>query len=294
MTKTLPNEELEDCSKVGLNPFCKLNPPPDAESDFWKKQYDHEATKKVRAAKKAAKKTAKKNKKKPSASSMFELNDSSESEDDTGASQAVEEEEASCSSSGDSSQTQLPAFKTAPGGQAKPSKKARVTKPAEDPKVHESEQQVPGSDASEKQPEEPAHEAPPEIPDLSPDHTDINPLNTESLSPLKPPEEHGEDNTAAQLQSQLDDAKTRLKNQESETRKADSKFQFSMAEKEKLKTDFEAERNAWAEEKMALTQRAKKVEAALQEVTAELAGLKHRVSQMVCAIFGKPPHQYQN
>ena len=29
MTKTLLNEDLEDCSKVDLNPFCKLNPPPD-------------------------------------------------------------------------------------------------------------------------------------------------------------------------------------------------------------------------------------------------------------------------
>jgi len=29
MTKTLLNEDLEDCSKVGLNPFCKLNPPLD-------------------------------------------------------------------------------------------------------------------------------------------------------------------------------------------------------------------------------------------------------------------------
>ena len=32
--------------------------------------------------------------------------------------------------------------------------------------------------------------------------------------------------------------------------------------------------------------RAEKAEAALQEVTAELTGLKHRVSQMVSAIFG--------
>ena len=83
-----------------------------ADSNFWKKKYDHGAAKKARAAKKAAKKTTKKNKKKPSASDMFELNDSSESEvaldslgsffnhlidtdyyqDDTGASQAVEEE----------------------------------------------------------------------------------------------------------------------------------------------------------------------------------------------------------
>lgn len=29
MTRTLLNEDFEDCSKVGLNPFCKLNPPPD-------------------------------------------------------------------------------------------------------------------------------------------------------------------------------------------------------------------------------------------------------------------------
>ena len=57
----------------------------------------------------------------------------------------------------------------------------------------------------------------------------------------------------AELQSQLVDAKTRLENQESESRKADSKFQFSMAETEKLKTSLEVERNAWAEEKTALT-----------------------------------------
>ena len=67
-----------------------------------------------------------------------------------------------------------------------------------------------------------------------------------------------------------------------------------MAETEKLKTDFEAEKNAWAEEKTTLTQRAEKAEAALQEVTAELTGLKHRVSQMVSAIFGEPPRQHQN
>ena len=93
----------------------------------------------------------------------------------------------------------------------------------------------------------------------------------------------------AELQSQLADAKTRLANQESETQKAESKFQFSMAETEKLKTSFEAERNAWAEEKTALTQRAEKAEATLQEVNTELTGLKHHVSQMVSAIFGESP-----
>ena len=29
MTKSLLNEDPEDCIKVGLNPFCKLNPLPD-------------------------------------------------------------------------------------------------------------------------------------------------------------------------------------------------------------------------------------------------------------------------
>ena len=49
----------------------------------------------------------------------------------------------------------------------------------------------------------------------------------------------------AKLQSELSDLKTRLELQESETRNANSKFQFSMTETEKLKTSFEVERNAW-------------------------------------------------
>ena len=93
----------------------------------------------------------------------------------------------------------------------------------------------------------------------------------------------------AQLQSQLAEVKTWLEHQESETQKANSKFKFSLEETEKLKTSFDAERTAWAEEKTALMQRAEKAEANLQEVTAELTGLKHRVSQMVSAIFGESP-----
>ena len=98
----------------------------------------------------------------------------------------------------------------------------------------------------------------------------------------------------ADLQSQLSDAKARLKNQESETRKDESKFQFSVAEMEKLKTSVEVERTAWAKEKIALIQWVEKAEAALQEVTTELTGLKRHVSQMVSAIFGKSPRQHQN
>ena len=104
---------------------------------------------------------------------------------------------------------------------------------------------------------------------------------------------HIQDATA-QLQSQLADVKTQLEHQEYETQKADSKLKFSLDESEKLKTSFDAERTVWAEEKTALTQRAEKAEAALQEVTTELTGLKHRISQMVSAIFGAPPHQHQN
>jgi len=62
----------------------------------------------------------------------------------------------------------------------------------------------------------------------------------------------------AQLQSELADVKTRLDLQESETRKADSKFKFSLEETENLKTGFDAERTAWAEENTTLTQRAEK------------------------------------
>ena len=83
------------------------------------------------------------------------------------------------------------------------------------------------------------------------------------------------------------DVKTRLEHQESETRKDDSKFKLSLEEIEKLKTNFDAERTAWAEEKAALTQRVEKAEATLQEVTTELTGLIHRISQMVSAIFGE-------
>ena len=47
------------------------------------------------------------------------------------------------------------------------------------------------------------------------------------------------------------------------------------------------EKKAWADEKIALINRAEKAEAALEEATGELSGLKRHVSQMVSAIFGK-------
>ena len=93
------------------------------------------------------------------------------------------------------------------------------------------------------------------------------------------------------LESDLADLKSRLKTQEMETRKANAKFVSSIAAQEKLKTKFDAERKAWAEEKAALVTRAEHAEKALSEKTAELSGLKRQVSQMVAAIFGKSPHR---
>ena len=94
-------------------------------------------------------------------------------------------------------------------------------------------------------------------------------------------------NALAELSLQLTDAKTRLADQETEIKNADSKLQLSLSEAEKLKTSFDADKNSWADEKTLLIQRAETAEAALKEVTMELTGLKNRVSQMVSAIFGE-------
>ena len=89
------------------------------------------------------------------------------------------------------------------------------------------------------------------------------------------------------FESEIAELKNRLKTQETETRKANAKFEFSVSAQEKLKKKFETERKTWADEKTALLSRAKQAEAALTERTAELSGLKRHVSQMVSAIFGK-------
>ena len=93
------------------------------------------------------------------------------------------------------------------------------------------------------------------------------------------------------LEADISDLKTRLRTQETETRKANAKFVSSIAAQEKLKKNFEAERKTWAEEKAALVSRAEQAEKALTERTAELSGLKRHVSQMVAAIFGKSFHR---
>ena len=52
---------------------------------------------------------------------------------------------------------------------AKPSKKAKINKPVEDPKVHEPEKQVPESEASIQNLENITDKPPPEIPEASMD-----------------------------------------------------------------------------------------------------------------------------
>ena len=89
------------------------------------------------------------------------------------------------------------------------------------------------------------------------------------------------------FEAEISELKNRLKTQETETRKANAKFESSIAAQEMLKKKFEAERKTWAEEKAALVSRAEQAEKALTERTAELSGLKRHVSQMVSAIFGK-------
>ena len=93
--------------------------------------------------------------------------------------------------------------------------------------------------------------------------------------------------SSSPFQSQLTDLKTRLEAQEAETRKAESKFKFSLDKNEKPKTEFHVEKATWAEEKAALLQRAEKAEASLEEVTTELTGLKRHITQMTSAVFGK-------
>ena len=90
-----------------------------------------------------------------------------------------------------------------------------------------------------------------------------------------------EQTTTAELQTEMSELKTRLELQEAKTQKANSKFEFTVAESKKVKVGFKVEKDAWAEEKIVLTQRAEKAEAALQEATTKLTGLKRQVSQMV-------------
>ena len=96
--------------------------------------------------------------------------------------------------------------------------------------------------------------------------------------------------TISQFESEIADLKSRLSAQELEIQNANSKFEFSVSEQEKLKKNFEVDKKIWADEKALLVTRAETTEASLAEVNTELSGLKDQISQMVSAIFGK--YQY--
>ncbi|SPT18029.1 unnamed protein product [Triticum aestivum] len=382
MTKALLNESLADCGRTGLAPFCKTNPAPAADDKFWRVKYDHEAAKKARKVKKAAKKAAPRRKgSRPTASELMQLSDSSESEDDTGASNPVVEEvhesrrhtqtnkdtdlstglpdatrkrrtEETSPYSGDSMQSSLPTFKTAPGpGKThQESEEDQVSRgvgfPDQDlPEPEVTVQEPPAASTPEAAtPKDPAPVEASADPEASgsaqpTNDPDVVITQTEFVEPGRPTvlakcsakgellQSHrvnldlsnytnlsiGElvsgyisqvhksrdaevamvnqiqqksEAVGKKLEADLADLKNRLKTQEMETRKANAKFVSSIAAQEKLKTEFDAERKAWAEEKAALVTRAEQAEKALSEKTAELSGLKRQVSQMVAAIFG--------
>lgn len=215
MTKTLLNESLEDCSKTGLSPFYAFHKPPAANSSFWNKKLQDKPPKKTRTKHKAPKKPAKK---KTNPSESLNLDDD-ESEDDTEGSHADGEEQhearrttrnsgggnlssglpntpaprkrrpegTSNSSSGDSTGTQVPLFKTVPGAMARPSKKLKVHKPAEDPKVTEPEKQTASflHQTSEASMDDP----PPEEHHATMDSMNVEPENAKPPSPAQPAQE---------------------------------------------------------------------------------------------------------
>ncbi|XBI16109.1 hypothetical protein VPH35_058425 [Triticum aestivum] len=314
MTKALLNESLADCGRTGLAPFCKTNPALAADDKFWRVKYDHEAAKKARKAKKAAKKAAPRKKgNRPTASELMQLSDSSELEETS-------------PSSGDSMQSSLPAFKTVPGAQAKLTKRAKKSKPVDEPDLPEpAAQEPPAASAPEAAAptNKPATEAsvnPEASSSAQPaDDPDVVITRTEFVEPGRPTAlakcsakgellltdyanlnigeivsgfvsqvhksqdakiamvnqiQQKSEAAGKKFEADLADLKNRLKMQEMETRKANAKFVSSIAAQEKLKTEFDAERKDWAEEKAELVNRAEQAEKALSEKTSELSGLK--------------------
>ncbi|XBJ28328.1 hypothetical protein VPH35_005452 [Triticum aestivum] len=219
-TQTLLKEGTVTSNAFVLLPFCKKNPAPAANDNFWKVKYDHEAAKQARAAKRAkrkATKTGTSRKRKPSASDMLRLEDSDDDEEEegTGNSQAVEEElhesqrqtrtskdaelssglpdvtrkrrnEDTSPSSGESMQSNMPAFKTAPGVQVKPRKKAKKNKPAQDPVVTEPALGAAAPDASAREPPpQPSHDVPVTSSDPPAEQAINDSDNPEAPSPSK-------------------------------------------------------------------------------------------------------------
>ena len=84
--------------------------------------------------------------------------------------------------------------------------------------------------------------------------------------------------TISQFESEIANLKSQLKLQELETQKANSKFEFSISEQEKLKKFFESEKKARVDERASLVTRSETAEASLAEATTELSDLKRQIS----------------
>ena len=80
--------------------------------------------------------------------------------------------------------------------------------------------------------------------------------------------------TISQFESELAVLKSRLETQELETQKANSKFEFSVFENEKLKKNFESEKKAWANEKASLVTQAETAETSLAKTKNRVVRLK--------------------
>ena len=87
--------------------------------------------------------------------------------------------------------------------------------------------------------------------------------------------------------SQIADLQENIKSQQEETSKAKEELKGALTAMEQLKDGFKNERTNWETEKAGLLKLAEDAEATLKPVAEELTGLKHQVSAMTSAIFGK-------
>nr|XP_020160643.1 nucleolar and coiled-body phosphoprotein 1-like [Aegilops tauschii subsp. strangulata] len=215
-----------------------------ADSPFWKKKPQDKPAKPART-----KTTRRPAKKKTTESAELNIDDDDNDNESEGISH-------SCS--GESTGTHIPTFKTVPGGQDKPSKKAKLNKPVDKSNPSEPEKQQP-------KPSNPTAEAilddpPPQDHEVSIDHMDIEPAISKPPSPIKSAEEKtddvvvtrfgftapgqptilskhsakeeisAEDKEAelAEKDSRLNDLKANIKTQQSETSKAKSELKSSL------------------------------------------------------------------
>ena len=88
-------------------------------------------------------------------------------------------------------------------------------------------------------------------------------------------------------ESNIPDLKASLETKQSERAKAELSLKSSLEDIEKIKTNFDGERDTWETEKSKLLKRAEDAETELKATTEELSGLKQHISHMTAAIFGK-------